>query len=182
MLLQLLDETLAAARVGIAAVHETMDERAVDFILGGDVAQLEQMLQRRMHAAVGGKAHEMDADAVLAGIVERADDLGILQNRIVAAGAVDFDQILVDDAPGADVEVAHLRIAHLPVGQTDVLAVGAQLRVGITLGHGRDISGMNRRNDVGPVVAAVAPAVENHQQNLVCHSCNLLFKSVRPSF
>ncbi len=172
MLLQLLDESLAAARVGIAAVHEAMDERIVNLVLGGDVAQLEKMLQRRVHAAVGRKTHEVDTDAVLLGVLERTDDLGILHDRIVAAGAVDLHQVLVDDAPGADIEVAHLRIAHLAVGQTDVLAISAQLRVGVFFGHGRDIGGMDRRNDVRLVVAAVAPAVENHQQNFVCHSRN----------
>ncbi len=174
MLLQLLDEALAAARVGIAAVHEAMDERIVDLVLGGDVAQLEKMLQRRVHAPVGRKTHEVDTDAVLLGVLERADDLGILHDRIVAASAVDLYQILVDDAAGADIEVADLRIAHLAVGQADVLAVGAQLRVGIFFGHGRNIIGMNGGNDIRLVMAAVAPAVENHQQNFVCHSRNLL--------
>ena len=94
---------------------------------------------------------------------ERCLDLGVLQDRIVAAGAVDLHQILVDHAAGADIEVPDLRIAHLAVGQSDVLAVGAQLGMGIFRRHGRDIFGMDGRNDIGLVVAAVAPAVEDHQ-------------------
>ncbi len=77
-----------------------------------------------------------------------------------------FTKVLVDDAPGADIEVAHLRIAHLAVGQTDVLAVGAQLRMGIFFGHGRDIAGWTVEMTSAFVVAAVAPAVENHHRTL----------------
>lgn len=46
-------------------------------------------------------------------------------------GVSDARQVLHDDAAGADVEMADLGIAHLAVGQTDILAGGAR-------GHGHD--------------------------------------------
>ena len=157
------DEPLAAVRVGVAAVHEAVHEGIFEAVGRRDVAQLEKVLERRVHAAVRHEAHEMHVHAVLFGMFERCLDLGVLQDRIVAAGAVDLHQILVDHAAGADIEVPDLRVAHLAVGQADVLAVGAQLGMGIFRRHGRDIFGMDGRNDIGLVVAAVAPAVEDHQ-------------------
>jgi hypothetical protein len=48
----------------------------------------------------------VDAAAVVAGIFERALDLGVPADRAVLDGAVDLYEILIDYAAGADVEVA----------------------------------------------------------------------------
>ena len=176
VLLELLDKALAAVRVGITAVHEAVHVGLVGHaVFAGDVAQFEEVLERRVHAAVRGQAHEVDADAVGAGVLERLDHLGILQDRVVTAGPVDLHEVLVDHAAGTDVEVSDLRVAHLSVGQSDILAVRAQLGVGILLGHGRDIGGVHRRNDVGLVVVADAPAVENHQKNFFVAHNGMIF-------
>ena len=157
------DEALAAARVGVAAVHEAVHERIFDLIFGGDVAEFEKMLQRRVHAAVRHEAHEMHVHAVFLGVFERGFHLRVLHDRVVAAGAVDLHEVLINDAAGADIEVSHLRIAHLSVGQADVLAVGAQFGMGVFFGHGRNVFGMHGRNDVRLIVTAVSPAVEDHK-------------------
>ena len=172
MLFEIGDEALAAARVGVAAVHEAVHERIFDLIFGGDVAEFEEVLQRRVHAAVRHEAHEMHVHTVLRGIFERGFHLRVLHERVVAAGAVDLHEVLVHDAAGADIEVAHLRVAHLSVGQTDVLAVGAQFGMGVFRGHGRNVFGMHGRNNVRLVVTAVSPAVEDHEKNFLCaHIC-----------
>ena len=164
VLFELGDEALAAVRVGIAAVHEAVHVGALrNAVLAGDVTEFEEVLERRVYAAVRGQAHEVHADALRLGIFESLDDLGIPEDRVVAAGAVDLHEVLVDHTAGADIEVAHLRVAHLSVGQADVLAVGAQFGMGVLFGHGRDVCGMYGRNDIGLVVMAVAPAIENHQ-------------------
>ena len=64
----------------------------------------------------------MELLAVLLGIRIGADDAFVLEDRTVLACAVDLHEVLVDNATGADVEVSHLRVAHLSVGQTYVLA------------------------------------------------------------
>ena len=157
------DETLAAARVGVAAVHKAMHVGIVEAVGRRNVAQLEEVLQRRVYAAVRHQPHEVHVHTVLFGVFERCLHLRILHDRVVAAGAVDLHEILINHAAGADIEVSDLRVAHLSFGQADVLAVGAQLGVGIFLRHGRDIFGMHGRNHIGLVVMAVAPAVEDHQ-------------------
>ena len=78
--------------------------------------------------------------------------------------------ILIDDTTGTDIEVTDLRVTHLPIGQTNILTVGAQFGVGVFGSHRRNIIGMDGRNDIRLVMVAVAPSVENHQKNLVTHS------------
>ena len=125
---QLLDEALAALGVGITTVHEAVDEGAfADAIFLGDVAELEEVFQRRVYATVGGQTHEVDTFAVLLGVGEGGNDFLVLQDAAVGTGAVDFYQILVNDASGADIEVSHFGVAHLSVGQAHVLTAGLEL-------------------------------------------------------
>ena len=46
---QLLDESLAALRVRVTAVHKAVDESILQSVFLRDVAQFEQMFQRRVH-------------------------------------------------------------------------------------------------------------------------------------
>ena len=50
----------------------------------------------------------MELLAVLLGIAVGSHDAGVLQDRAVLAGAVNLDQVLIDHAAGADIEVTHL--------------------------------------------------------------------------
>ncbi len=84
-----------------------------------------------MHAARAGQAHEVDGHVVVAGVAERAFHLRIRPEGAIGDSAVDFHQILIDNAPGSDVEVAHLRVSHLAFRKAYVLSAGLQLRVGI---------------------------------------------------
>ena len=104
----------------------------------------------------------MQALAGAAHVVVGGDHLGILHDAAVGAGAVNLDQVLVNDAAGADIEVSHFGVAHLPVGQAYVLAASQKLRVGvlgvelIEEGRGRLI------DDVALGMVADAPSVEDH--------------------
>ena len=53
----------------------------------------------------------------------------VARQRAVGDGLVDARQVLADDRAGAEVEVADLGVAHLPLGQPDRAAAGRQLRV-----------------------------------------------------
>ena len=163
MTLQRFDKTLATARIGIASVHEAMHESLIHAVMLRYVAKLKEMVQRTVNPAVRDEAHEMHLLAVLFRIRKCLDDFGILQNRVVAAGAVDFHEVLIDDAPGTDIEVTHFGIAHLSLGQADVFAVGAQLCGRIRRFQRVDILGMSREHDIVVTVIAFAPAVQNHQ-------------------
>ena len=85
----------------------------------------------RVDAAVGDEADEVDA---LAG---RGVD-GFLQSFVLGLGAVtdgevDAGEFLVNDAAGAEVEVADLGISHLALGQADFQAAGLESAPGIVL-------------------------------------------------
>ena len=54
---------------------------------------------------------------LLLGGFHRLGQGGVGEEIAAADGAVDAGEFLVDDAAGADVEVAYLGVAHLPAGQ-----------------------------------------------------------------
>ena len=120
-----------------------------------------------MYTSVRDKAHQVDIHPVLLGIFECLDDLRILTDRLVAAGAVDLHQILINDTPGTDVEVSDLRVTHLSIGQTDILAVGAQLCMGITACHLRNIGGLHLGDHIPLLSVSDPPSIEDHQQYLL---------------
>ena len=54
-----------------------------------------------------------------------ADERGVLEEGPVGDRVVDAQQVLLDHGAGAEVEMADLRVAHLPVGQADRSARGS---------------------------------------------------------
>ena len=125
-------KTLAAARVGVTTVHETVDESLLRHaVLFRDLHQFEQVVQRTMYAAGGAKTHDMQFLArCLRGFVCR-NDLRVLHDRVVADGAVDLHQILIHHASGTDIQVSYLAVTHLSVRQTYILTTCLQLRMGV---------------------------------------------------
>ena len=117
VLFQPFDESLAAVRIGIAAVHKAMHVGTFDTVFIGDVRQFEQVIQRRVHPAVRNQSHQVHAHPVRFGVFERLHDFGILQNRIVAAGPVDLHQILIDHPPRTDIEVPTSELPICPSGR-----------------------------------------------------------------
>jgi hypothetical protein len=85
-----------------------------------------------MDAAVGEQAPEMERAVARLEIGEEFDQRRIRRQRAVGDRLVDPGQFLVNDPARAEVQVADFAVAHLPGGQADVLARGAEpaLRVG----------------------------------------------------
>ena len=167
MLLQISDEPLARPRIGITPIHEAVHIAVLDVVLLGDVDEFQQVVQRGMNATRGSQAHQVQALAIGLGIAVGRLDLRVLQDGIVGTGAVDLHQVLIDDAPGADVQVARLRVSHLSVGQPHVLARGLQFGVRIA---GLQVVHVGRSGlcyHVPQALVADAPAVENNQQRLL---------------
>ena len=84
--------------------------------------EFEQMVKRRVHTTVRCQSHEMQLLASLLCIFVSLLHLWVLRYRTVGAGAVDFYEVLVHDASRTDVKVTYLRVTHLSVRQTNVLA------------------------------------------------------------
>ena len=161
--LQSLDKALTALRVGVTTIHKAVNVSILDAVVLRNVAKLVEVLDRRVHTTVRHKTHKVYVHAVSLRILESCHNLGILQNRVVGASAVNLHEVLVNHTTCSDIEVTYLRVTHLTVGQTYVLAISAEERVGILLGHRRDILGVYRVDYVRSGVITLAPAVKNHQ-------------------
>ena len=84
-----------------------------------------QVLQRGVHAAVGDEPDQVHPPA--AGSASRSTSLR--GQRAVGDRVVDAHEILAHDGAGAEVQMADLRVAHLPLGQADGAARRRQRRV-----------------------------------------------------
>ena len=160
---ELFDEADAALRVGIATVHKAVDVSFAYAVFLTNLDEFEEVVERRVYAAVAGQAHQVDALASLLGVFVGADDFWVFQNAAVCAGAVDFHQILIDDATGTDVQVTHLAVTHLSIGQTYILTTCQKLAVRISCVNLVKVRSWSVEDDIPFAVSANAPAVENHQ-------------------
>ena len=119
---ELLDEAHTALRVGVASVHEAVYESLRQPVLLSYFHELEQVVERRVYAAVRCKSHEVKALAVLLGVAVCSLDARVFHDRAVLAGTVDFHKVLIYHSTCSDVEVSHFRVTHLSIGQTHVFA------------------------------------------------------------
>jgi hypothetical protein len=112
-------------RRGVASVgpgmHQDLDPRG-----GGGAGERDRVVLVAVHAARREQPHQVQPPARGLQLAEQRRQGRHAGNRAVLTRRVDPDQILHHHPPGADVEVPHLRIAHLPLGQPHVTARGAQ--------------------------------------------------------
>ena len=156
-------EALAAAGVAVAAVHEAVDIYLGQLILCGHLEELVEVCQGAVDSAVGAQSEEVQGPAAACHIVVCCFDFLVFQKFVLAAGHVDLDQILINDAARADVEMSHLGVAHLSGGKTHVLTAGFQKRYGVLCPELVEIGGSLSVDGVGAVMLALAPAVEDHK-------------------
>ncbi len=73
-----------------------------------------------VHAAVREQAPQMEVAVVFPAVIHRGHQRFVLKKVSVLDGLRDPGQILKDDPSRAHVHMAHLRVAHLPVGKSHV--------------------------------------------------------------
>src|SRR6185312_16758513 len=98
------------------------------------------------------------------GAVERRPQHRVAGERAVRAGVVDARQVLTHDGAGAEVEVADLGVAHLPVRQSYRTAAGGELRVRIRGPQLVEDGRGGERDGVARAGRRKAPAVEHDEQ------------------
>ena len=76
-----------------------------------------------------------------------------------------YQKYVLHQAPGADVEMAHFRIAHLPGRQADKFFRGVDQGMRIIAPERIPIGLASRQNRVEIGTLAVAEAIQNEQQN-----------------
>ena len=117
-------------------------------------------------AAGAHQTHQVDGLARVDGGLHVFDEDGVLEHLAVADGLGDEGQLLVDDAASAHVGMAHLRVAHLTVGQTDCHAGGVNGGHGVFCHQGIDegLVGCGHSVAVG-LVGGPAKAIHDTEQN-----------------
>ena len=161
LLLELGDVVGAGGGAGVASVHEGMHEDALQLVFAGDAEQGIEMLLVGVDAAVGDQAEEMKLASAFAGALHGLDDGRVLLEFAGGDGHVDAGDVHLHDAAGADVEVAHFAVAHLPVGQADEMLRRANQCVG-ELAEELVVGGLaGQGNGVVGGFGTIAPSVED---------------------
>ena len=101
----------------------------------------------------------MYSAVVLLGMIEGCEQRDVLVQFSFADGLVNTSQFLPDDAPGTKVEVPYLRVAHLPIGQSDLLAESRQGAVWILIPKPVHERRLGLGDRVGGWLGTQAPAV-----------------------
>ena len=160
---QLFDEALTALRVSITTVHEAVDEGTFAYtIFLGDIAKLEQVVERTVYTTVGCQTHEVNVLAVFLGIAESRYHFLVLHDAVVSTSTVNLHQVLIYDATCTDVQVTYFRVTHLTVRQTYVFTACLQLRVRIVGQQTVPIRSWGIENHVFLTLSADSPAIKNH--------------------
>ena len=169
--LQLAHIAHAAGWRYIASVQQCVHEKAGQPARFGHVQQGKEVFDVAVDAAVRQQAHEVQGLVVFARFIHGPDE------RFLAQQFTGFDipgnlhQLLVDDTPGADVEMTHLRVAHLSGGQPHVRSGSRQLGVGIDAHEAVKVGGSGFQNGVAKGVGIDPKAIHDNQ-------CSQLFGHV----
>ena len=108
------------------------------------------------------RAHKVQRLAVVLGVVHGLQQGLVLIHVAVLGRLGDAGQLLVDDAAGTDVGVAHFAVAHLAVRQAHVHAGGANLGVGVLGEDFIQVGFVGGGNGVA-LYGSNAEAVQDHQ-------------------
>ena len=107
-----------------------MDVDAGQPLVLGHLQQGEEVIDVAVDAAIGQQAHEMQGAAPLPAVVHGLHESGVLEEVPGLDVPGDTGQVLEHHTACADVGVAHLAVAHLPLGQTHVQTGGLQAAAG----------------------------------------------------
>ena len=135
----------------------------------GQTQERENMLLVGMHAARRQQAHDLQAFAPGFGGINGRQQGRIFIEAAVFDGGIDAGKVLIDDAAGADIHVADLGVAHLPVRQTDEFSFRVDQRVRAIAQQAVPIRQVCQGDGVVGAFGAVAPAVQNQQYDRFCH-------------
>lgn len=116
---------------GIPSIHESVHENFRHPGLVGGIRQRHQMIDVAVHPAIAHQAKEMQSPPRLPRLRESGLHHRVGSQFPLGDGLRDARQILVNDPAGAEIQMAHLRIAHLSGRQTNVGSAGTQPAVGV---------------------------------------------------
>src|SRR5205807_1622932 len=106
LLLQLGNEIDTAVGWRIAAIEETVNKYALNFVVLGHAQQCEQMPDMRMYAAIAYQADEVKLP--LPAALHRLEQQRLLKERACLDCRVNASDVHMNNSSGADIQVAHL--------------------------------------------------------------------------
>ena len=139
LVLQLLEEARARSGGDVSAVRKGVDIYVVETLRFRHFDERVEVFEMAVHPARGDETVKVQLFAARLRGVHGAEKLLVFKERPVADVLGDLGEILIDDPPRADIEVTHLRIAHLSVGKPYGHAAGAELCGGVGLFQCGDI-------------------------------------------
>ena len=162
-MLELLEVSSAIGGQRVAAIHEGMDEYAVNAVLLRHLQQRVKMRLLRVHATIGEQSKKMQPALAHSRMFHCGQQHRVRKEFAVLNHQVDARDVHVHDAPGANVEMTHLAVAHLPFRQAHKRTAGMNQCVGI-LAQKAVIGWLARQRDgVRFGFGAVSPAIEDDQ-------------------
>ena len=167
--LQVLDISLARGRRHVPAVHQAMDEDPLHALTLGQLQQAVKMGVVAVHPAVRKQTREMQGRARLFGVLYCVEQGGILKKVSVPDGFGDPGQFLIHHPAGADIGVAHLTVAHLPVGQTDVHPRRADGGTGVFFKQAGEVGRPGRLDGIAVGVGIDPETVHNDENQRFFH-------------
>ena len=165
----------------VSAIGECVHEHVIQSETLDHIHELVKVGLLAVDTPFRHKPHQVQSAARVlgphAGLFERLV-LGELARR---DGPIDSQQILVHDAPCADVHVSHFAVAHLSLRQADVRAIRAKggIRTNLhQLVHARRVRGKNGVGLDGKL--SDAPSIQNDEGRFLgCHVFSGSFAGVR---
>ena len=122
------------------------------------------MADMAVHSAVGNESEKMHRCTLLDRTAKNPSQRFIFEELPDFNGPVDPGEILVDDATGADIEMPHLGVAHLPLRQSYRAIVGNQGGGGLSCLPTVHVGRSGKMDRVALPRLPNPPAIENGQQ------------------
>ena len=168
LLLELLEVSRPAGGESIAAIHEGVDEHAIDSVLPGHAQQRIKMVLVGVHAPIGKQTEEVQPSSTCTSILHGRHQCRIGVEFSLLDHHVDFGDVHVHDAAGADVQMSNFAVAHLSGWQADVTPAGVHECAGKIPQQHVVIRLARERDGVGLGFGAVSPAIEDdeHQRGI----------------
>ena len=118
---------------------------------------------RTVHTTIADKSHQMQNAATLLGVAHSAHESFIREKRPVGNRLIDAGDLLPNNPPGANIQVADLTVAHQPARQTNFLAAAIEGRRRITLAKIQPASGSRQGDRIGFGCGCFTESIENDQ-------------------
>ena len=179
LLLELLEISSTAGGERIAAVHESMNEDAINTLLLGHFQERIKMIDVRVNAAVGDEPEDVQAAATRTCVLHSGEQDRVLEELAVLDHQIDAGDVHVHDASGAYVEMADFAVAHLPIRQADVLAAGMNQGIRIFAEQAVVIGFAGQRDGISFGFGTVSPAIEDDEdERFWAHSAPKILAAV----